>query len=240
MKKKSGGQVSHSYICLNVRPEPFSVAVLAQMEGRGHTCLPLQQLLGKSLELLGLPSQESSMILPQTLSAWLADLQASPLLGMPQPDQAQPLVLGLSNADPLLYLRRYYRYEQLVAVEVLRRSASVLPVERQVARQWLDSLFMPSEAEVDWQKLACAMALRAGLTIITGGPGTGKTYTAARLLALLFAMHPDPARLRVALAAPTGKAAARLRLSAWPCSLSRAGDVAGVGRFESSYSRTLL
>ena len=213
MKKKSGGQVSHSYICLNVRPEPFSVAVLAQMEGRGHTCLPLQQLLGKSLELLGLPSQESSMILPQTLSAWLADLQASPLLGMPQPDQAQPLVLGLSNADPLLYLRRYYRYEQLVAVEVLRRSASVLPVERQVARQWLDSLFMPSEAEVDWQKLACAMALRAGLTIITGGPGTGKTYTAARLLALLFAMHPDPARLRVALAAPTGKAAARLRLS---------------------------
>ncbi len=57
------------------------------------------------------------------------------------------------------------------------------------------------------------MALKTGLTIITGGPGTGKTYTAARLLALLFAMHEQPERLRVALAAPTGKAAARLRQS---------------------------
>jgi exodeoxyribonuclease V alpha subunit len=66
---------------------------------------------------------------------------------------------------------------------------------------------------MDWQKLACALALRAKLTIITGGPGTGKTYTAARLLALLFATAPQTQNLRVALAAPTGKAAARLRQS---------------------------
>jgi exodeoxyribonuclease V alpha subunit len=68
-------------------------------------------------------------------------------------------------------------------------------------------------ATMDWQKLACALALRARLTIITGGPGTGKTYTAARLLALLFATAPQAQNLRVALAAPTGKAAARLRQS---------------------------
>jgi exodeoxyribonuclease V alpha subunit len=61
--------------------------------------------------------------------------------------------------------------------------------------------------------MACAVTLRADLTVITGGPGTGKTYTAARLLALLFAMAPQAQRLRVALAAPTGKAAARLRQS---------------------------
>jgi len=68
-----------------------------------------------------------------------------------------------------------------------------------------------SATQVDWQQVACALALRGRLTVITGGPGTGKTYTAARLLALLLAMHPSPDTLKVALAAPTGKAAARLR-----------------------------
>jgi len=65
----------------------------------------------------------------------------------------------------------------------------------------------------DGQKIACALALRGRLTIVTGGPGTGKTYTAARLLVLLHALHRAPGPLRVALAAPTGKAAARLRQS---------------------------
>jgi exodeoxyribonuclease V alpha subunit len=61
--------------------------------------------------------------------------------------------------------------------------------------------------------VACAIALRGRLSIVTGGPGTGKTYTVARLLALLYAMDPEPQRLRVALAAPTGKAAGRLKQS---------------------------
>ncbi len=70
---------------------------------------------------------------------------------------------------------------------------------------------LPDADPTDWQQLACAMALRGRLSVITGGPGTGKTYTAARLLALLFAVDARPERLRVALAAPTGKAAARLK-----------------------------
>ncbi len=82
-------------------------------------------------------------------------------------------------------------------------------------RTWLDLLFTAQRAEhkPDWQKLACAVALRGSVAIITGGPGTGKTYTVARLLALLFAVAPDAARQRIALAAPTGKAAARLKQS---------------------------
>jgi exodeoxyribonuclease V alpha subunit len=132
------------------------------------------------------------------------------------PDQGQPLVLGGLADAPLLYLRRYAGYEQRVGQSLLQRAGAALPVPEAVAREWLDRFFAthPEEPHViDWQKVACAVALRARLSVITGGPGTGKTYTAARLLALLLALHPDGSPLRVALAAPTGKAAARLKQS---------------------------
>src|SRR5690606_24704428 len=102
-----------------------------------------------------------------------------------------------------------------VAQQILERTALPLPMDTATVRRWLDRLFAPADptsaGPLDWQKLACAMALRGRLSVITGGPGTGKTYTAARLLALLFAVDAQPERLRVALAAPTGKAAARLK-----------------------------
>ena len=73
---------------------------------------------------------------------------------------------------------------------------------------------------MDWQQWCAALR---GRLVITGGPGTGKTYTAARLLALLLAMHPSPDTQRVALAAPTGKAAARLRQGHRPVAARLAG-----------------
>jgi exodeoxyribonuclease V alpha subunit len=211
----------------------LSTAALAQMEGRGHTCLALRQLASQPQELLAWPQAAQPeltalwLTLPGSLPLWTQSLRASPLVRSvsPQaatasePDHGQPLVLGGNPAEPLLYLRRYWLHERQVADEVLARTAASQPVDEGLARTWLDRLFDPSTAaanstsEMDWQKLACAVALRASLTVITGGPGTGKTYTAARLLALLFAMHEEPQRLRVALAAPTGKAAARLRQS---------------------------
>ncbi|MDD4947628.1 MAG: exodeoxyribonuclease V subunit alpha [Gallionella sp.] len=213
-----------------------SAAVLTQMEGRGHTCLPLRLLVTQPDEVLAWPATAQEDLnalwqtLPTRLADWLDSLLASPLVrsvtlaqdGKTTPDEAdrgQPLVLGGTATDPLLYLRRYWLHECQVAAEVLHRSAASQTVDEGLAHQWLNRLFdptgneAPESKEVDWQKLACAVALRASLTVITGGPGTGKTYTAARLLALLFAMDKEPQRLRVALAAPTGKAAARLRQS---------------------------
>ena len=213
-----------------------SAAVLAQMEGRGHTCLPLRLLVTQADEVLAWPAAAQADLnalwqtLPTRLSDWLAALLQSPLVRSvtlahagetvpAQADRGQPLVLGGTATEPLLYLRRYWLHECEVAAEVLHRTAASQTVDEDLARQWLDRLFDPTAKEatepneVDWQKLACAVALRASLTVITGGPGTGKTYTAARLLALLFAMDKEPQRLRVALAAPTGKAAARLRQS---------------------------
>ena len=200
-----------------------AAAVLAQMEGRGHSCLPLQEVVQAPNSVLAwsaevLPAQQALWAqLPASLAPWLAALQRSPVVRVVgrDADAGQPLVL-LPGAAPLLYLRRYWDYERTVAEHLQRRTAAdTHAVDEAAVRHWLDRLFgapLP-DAAMDWQKLACALALRGRLSVITGGPGTGKTYTAARLLALLFATAPDAQQLRVALAAPTGKAAARLKQS---------------------------
>ncbi|MGI9132679.1 MAG: exodeoxyribonuclease V subunit alpha, partial [Rhodoferax sp.] len=204
-----------------------STAILAQMEGRGHTCLPLAHLIAHPEEVLAWPPQAQVELqtlwsrLPVSLREWLDALRASPLVRLDSgsADLGQPLVLKLAGDESLLYLRRYWLHEQQVAHQIRQRCSSSQTVDESLAAKWLDRLFEDSKSPnasagtINWQKFACAMALRASLTVITGGPGTGKTYTAARLLSLLFAMSAEPERLRVALAAPTGKAAARLRQS---------------------------
>ena len=206
-----------------------AAALLAQMEGRGHTCLPLADLCAPPVAMLGWPTVAVDgpqglralwAHLPVTLADWQAALQSNTSRACSRlsdaPDQGQPLVLGGTAHAPLLYLRRYAGYEKRVGQGLLQRASEPLPVPEAAARQWLDRFFLPSTeapADTDWQKVACAVALRARLSVITGGPGTGKTYTAARLLALLLALHEGDSPLRVALAAPTGKAAARLKQS---------------------------
>ena len=208
----------------------LAAALVAQLEGNGHSGLPLAELASDPGSLLGWPP-ESTEALRIALADW-PDLamdsgagqrmawQSRPVLEIdPANDMgASPLVLS----GGLLYLRRYWRYESRVAAQIHARTlertepATVTrDVDAAAARELLDRLFGPTDSSgnTDWQKVACAVALRGRLTIITGGPGTGKTYTAARLLVLLQALHAGPQPLRVALAAPTGKAAARLRQS---------------------------
>ena len=200
----------------------MAAAMLAHVEGQGHACLLIDQFLHDPAAALSWAHEAGDALKGQVLQGsvddWLADLRASPLVGSAGhtlADESRPLVLSGTR----LYLRRYWRFEQQVAAQVLRRVSGegAVPVDTLRLREWLDRLFpaQPGKAghedQFDWQKFACGMALRGPLGIITGGPGTGKTYTAARLLALLFAVDPAPRRLRVALAAPTGKAAARLK-----------------------------
>jgi exodeoxyribonuclease V alpha subunit len=206
----------------------LATALLAHLEGRGHSCLLLDELLVSPDELFGWEVEASTALHaalaglpggrgePGGLAAWLADLSECNLVLRPGlgDDHGQPLVL----VDARLYLRRYWGYESRVAAQVSARSANAEPVDEAVARLWLDRLFDAptvddASSEPDWQKVACAVALRGRISVITGGPGTGKTYTAARLLALWFAIAPHRSQLRVALAAPTGKAAARLKQS---------------------------
>ena len=218
-----------------------ATALLVHMEGRGHTCLPLAPLVARPGVVLAWPAEAQDALavlwasLPAPLADWHAALQASSVVHVPGSglDAGQPLVLSGTLEKPLLYLRRYWGYECAVAQQVLERTASTamapMDAHADTLRPWLERLFATEEGvptpampkvsrlpeapdtATDWQQMACAIALRGRLSVITGGPGTGKTYTAARLLALLFAVDAQPERLRVALAAPTGKAAARLK-----------------------------
>ena len=126
-----------------------------------------------------------------------------------------PLVSDGSSPAPLvlhaghLYLHRYYRYERRLADQLLRLAQVRHPVPD--LEVLLDSCFPVEEAARDRQRLAARLALTRSLTLITGGPGTGKTFAVARILGLLLRVHGPG--LRLALAAPTGKAAMRLRQS---------------------------
>jgi len=205
-------------------PLALACLLLSELEGRGHSCLQLSALAGDPTGMLGWGEEDwqslcaEAVELPQGLAAWHEFLQSCPqVLSWPGgADKGQPLVL----AGGRLYLRRYWSDENTVADAVRARTgtgeaANDFPeTSPALVREWLDRLFTHATREggADWQKIACAVATRGGLAVITGGPGTGKTYTVARLLALLFAVKGEHAgQLRVALAAPTGKAAARLK-----------------------------
>ncbi|HER62871.1 MAG TPA: exodeoxyribonuclease V subunit alpha, partial [Desulfobacteraceae bacterium] len=109
-----------------------------------------------------------------------------------------------------LYLARYYRCEKIIADDLLCRSRGILPVDMENAASLIARLF-PAGAGEDYQRMAVAAAALKQFVVISGGPGTGKTYTVARILALLQALAG--AGLRIGLAAPTGKAAVRLQES---------------------------
>jgi len=192
--------------------------VLSELEGRGHSCLMLDELADGPSQLMGWQEDLWQALLaisgplPETLEAWHALLARAPQVWPVRSDDSQqPLVLDGAR----LYLRRYWRDETLVGERIAERACITVAPPLEQVRHWLDILFdQPTpDGGPDWQKTACAIAMRGKVAIITGGPGTGKTYTVASLLTLLFAVSPQPEQLRIALAAPTGKAAARLKQS---------------------------
>jgi exodeoxyribonuclease V alpha subunit len=191
-------------------------ALTSQQLGQGDICLDLQRacetpaLLFPRPPVDGGPDSPLHWLAGQTVTALRAALQQSDQVAGADDDHPTPLVLE----DHRLYLRRYHRYETDVASRLLARLETVLPAPPRL-RERLDALFPArSNGSTDWQKVACALATRRRFTLITGGPGTGKTTTVVRLLGLLQSVALEQeAPLRIRLAAPTGKAAARLKAS---------------------------
>ncbi len=211
----------------------LAAALTSHQNGHGHVCLDIGFCLAEPDRALSLPPESPAhqpaltpqqLLVSLTVDQWLSDLQHTALIG----DNNQPLVLDHSSGRALLYLRRFWHYEQALAINIRQRLMSPPAIDEHRLAKTISGVFNrlshnkaitdePDKArtDCDWQKIACALATRNRFAIITGGPGTGKTTTVVKLLAVLQEMHQTSSGqlLRIRLAAPTGKAAARLSVS---------------------------
>ena len=178
-----------------------TAALVSRERRNGHACVDLGQWAGSSL------AAGSGVDAFPDAKAWRNALQASTIVGTGDP--ATPLVLDEAGR---CYLHRYWSAERRLAERILAVSSDVLDDIDTESLASLRAKLFPRDAtdpagSTDWQAAAADLVLRRRLAIVSGGPGTGKTTTVARILALLLTSNED---LRIELAAPTGKAAARL------------------------------
>ncbi|MDR9768225.1 exodeoxyribonuclease V subunit alpha [Shewanella baltica] len=193
-------------------------ALLSQQLSSQHSCLVLAHIV----PLNPMAEQNSHCKISLSLEALTETLQSFDAVG--QAGSNKPLIFDNGR----LYLQRYHQFETSVAASLIRLSGSVSKHSEDVSHQeqpqtaklrsLLDQLFPANllaphslttsedTAPIDWQKVATATALGKKLSVITGGPGTGKTTTVTKLLLLLQMESQQEIRL----VAPTGKAAARL------------------------------
>jgi exodeoxyribonuclease V alpha subunit len=171
--------------------------------GDGHICLNLADIAGHEILI-----DAEKVTIPE-LEELRKSLFTTPVVG--PPGDFRPLILDDAGR---LYLYRYWKYEQDLARVILDKAgAGCNPVDKEILSRGLAELFPETETQSpDWQKAAAIASLRKKFTIISGGPGTGKTSTVIKIIALLLEQKKG-ATLRIALAAPTGKSAMRLKAS---------------------------
>ena len=215
----------------------LAVALTSERNGHGHVCLDLRGALERPDGLLArwgdagrfessAGAELAEILAGLTLGDWVARLALSPAVtdrrdaGLESEAadsrEPSPLILAGTAERPLLYLRRYWRYESRIRLGIQERLSQPIALPEAPLRDLLGRLFGADDSGADaWQKIACALAARSAFAIVTGGPGTGKTTTVVRLLALLqgLSLGQGGPALRIRLAAPTGKAAARLNES---------------------------
>ncbi len=161
-------------------------ALLSLAVREGHVCLHLDDTMAhERLETLALDAA--------------VDLTETGVVG--GPDSGAPMILNGRR----LYFSRFFRNERSLA-EAFLRLAEAPP--RAIPEDLLPDIFLRRDAP-DWQDVACFAALRSRFCVISGGPGTGKTTTVARILTLAARMHAGE-DFTIRLAAPTGKAASRM------------------------------
>jgi exodeoxyribonuclease V alpha subunit len=204
------------------RDEVLGAAALAShLAESGHVCLELKEHAGRAIR--DAEGQPVGLRWPR-LKAWTTALRESDLVALGDAPAPRPLVL---DGRGRLYLYRFWQHEQHLAERLLARLDAAPPdLDAAVLRDGLSRLFcpplggLPGDGDRDGdgggQRLAAVLALTQRLCVITGGPGTGKTSTVVKILALLLEQARGRAQgqtLELTLLAPTGKAAARLSAS---------------------------
>ncbi len=176
--------------------EQLLAALVSHSSQAGHSCLELGHFAQMDA------GQEYAPVLARLGEA------SQPWQAVGGPGEYLPII----HDQGRYFLHRFWQYEQTIASFLQQRVAQdTLGVDAEQVRAGLNHYFPGDTGEIDWQKVAAALAVLRPLTIISGGPGTGKTSTVAKVLAIIFSLTASPPR--VAIAAPTGKAAMRLQES---------------------------
>ncbi|MGD1975856.1 MAG: exodeoxyribonuclease V subunit alpha [Desulfobacterales bacterium] len=181
----------------------MAAALVSRATADGNICLELEAVAEPALlENRDMPDK---LNLPSP-TQWRQTLFSSPAVG--RPGDKRPLILDDRNR---LYLYRYWDYEKKLAHTIKERIKGELQgINLGELRTSIQQLFPEAEnGKINWQKIAATVAVLKRFSVITGGPGSGKTFTIAGILALLLASARDTTP-KILLAAPTGKAAARL------------------------------
>jgi len=180
----------------------YSAALASENNQAGDVCVDMNQYLDQPLFSSERVSRQD---LPHgtDIEQWRQCLLESPCVG--NPGETTPLILEQHR----LYLNRYWQYESRVAESITSRLLPLPDIDVPGLSQQLKHLFPHSHDQKgpDPQMLAVALAASRAFVAISGGPGTGKTTTVIKVLAMLLTQQPD---MRIKLAAPTGKAAARM------------------------------
>lgn len=212
----------------------LALAVATRAPRLGHVGIELAEV---GWRLLDREREDLAGLTWPDPGAWAAVLADSPIVAGPTDHRAEPR-RPLVWDGTRVYLQRYYDHESAVVADLTRRSeAGKVGDEPAVVGEVLDRLFpVDAAGEPDLQRLATQVALTERVAVIAGGPGTGKTHTVARLLAAAHQVaDAQGRRLEVALAAPTGKAAARMTEA-----VHRSVDEAeGVGLFDADVATRL-
>lgn len=180
----------------------MAAAACIHAQSKGHVCLDLGKM--EQDEYLFNESETGFKVTDELKNEWISALRKSELVS--SGDDLQPLVLE----EGRLYLHRFWKYEEELSKWLKAKSANAREVSDK-AKKALQLLLVPSGDlfEPNWQHLAVVLSFLKDLVIISGGPGTGKTYTVLNIIAAQQLAHPGE-KFRIALAAPTGKAARRL------------------------------